>query len=90
MYSKFIPLIILVGLFLTGCEVQKTQDAKMPEVNVDVTEGQAPKYEVTPPKVDVGTTTTEVKVPQVDVTTETKQVEVPKVEVTPASEADKK
>ena len=66
---------------LIGCDVDKTQEGKMPQVHV--TEGQLPKYDVDGPEVEVGSTTKEVEVPDVDVDvhTDKKQMEVPTVDV---------
>ncbi|MEO8547454.1 MAG: hypothetical protein ABI422_03705 [Sphingomicrobium sp.] len=65
---------ILVGvscLSFTACNVEKTQEGKMPDVNVTTTDGQLPEYNVQGPEVNVGT--------------ENKTVEVPTIEVTPAN-----
>lgn len=65
---------ILMGascLSFTACNVEKTQEGKMPDVNVTTSGGQLPEYNVTGPEVNVGT--------------ENKVVEVPTVEVTPAN-----
>ena len=56
---------------LASCDVEKTQEGNMPEVEVKE-EGRLPKYDV--------------DAPEVDVTTETKEVEVPEVNVTPADQ----
>lgn len=72
---------------LAGCEVQKTQEGKLPDV--EVKDGQVPKYDVIPPDVNVTSDPATVKVPTgVDVKTEEKTIDVPKVEVTPAPETD--
>ncbi len=63
----------------TGCEVKKTQDAKAPDVDVSVKEGQMPKYDVDAADVKVGTKEAEVTVPKV--TTEKEKVTVPDVDV---------
>lgn len=84
-----LTLVTVSALALTfaGCEVQKTQEGKLPEV--EVKDGQIPKYDVIPPDVNVTTDPATIKVPtDVDVKTEEKTIEVPKVEVTPAPETD--
>ena len=48
---------------LTGCNVEKTQEGEMPDVEVSAEGGQLPEYEVETPEVDVGTKTVEVEVP---------------------------
>lgn len=67
---------------LTACEVRKTQDAKAPEI--EVKEGQLPKYDVDPAKVTVEPEKKEITVPEI--TTEKKTITVPDVDVTMPSE----
>ena len=55
----------LATFALSACDVEKTQDGKMPEVKVEG--GQMPKYDVDTVDVDVGTETKEVTVPTIDV-----------------------
>ncbi len=83
MKSKFIaPLLAAIFAFsLAACDVEKTQEGEMPDVDVSVDEGQAPKYDVDAPDVDVSTKEKEVEVPDVDVDMEKKKVTVPDVDV---------
>jgi hypothetical protein len=72
---------------LSACDVKKTQEGNVTLPKVEKTqEGNVtmPKYDVTAPKVDIGTTEKTVTVPTVK--TEEKKVEVPKVTVTPAKD----
>ena len=65
---------VLIGVACqsyTACNVEKTQDGELPDVNVTTNGGQLPEYNVETPTVNVGT--------------ENKTVEVPTVEVTPAN-----
>ena len=72
----------LLTVAATGCKVTKTQDGKMPEV--DVKGGQVPKYDVKGPKVDVKSETKQIDVPtDVTVKTKKKDIKVPEVSVTP-------
>lgn len=73
---------------LTACEVERTQEGEMP--NVDVDGGQVPKYEIEKtqegemPDVDVDggkMPKYNVKTPDVEIGTETKEVEVPTIDV---------
>lgn len=62
--------IILAGascLGLAACDVDKTENGQMPDVDVNVTSGELPEYNVTGPDVDVGTENTTVQVPTLDV-----------------------
>jgi hypothetical protein len=84
--SKKTALPLLVGAVLltvsaTGCKVSKTQDGKMPDVEVSTKGGQLPKYDVKTPTVDVSTEKRDVNVPTVK--TEKRKIKVPKVDVKP-------
>lgn len=69
-YMILAALTASAAFLFTSCEVEKTQEGEMPEVDVDVKAGQLPKYEVDAPEVDVKmkTKTIEIEVPDVDVT----------------------
>lgn len=54
-----------LALALVGCDVDQTQEGKMPDV--DVTEGQLPEYDVDTPDVDVEMEKEVIEVPDVDV-----------------------
>ncbi len=61
---------LLVGascLALVACNVDKTEDGNMPDVDVNVTGGDLPEYNVEGPTVNVGTENRTVEVPTVDV-----------------------
>jgi hypothetical protein len=76
---------LAVGMFgMTGCQVHKTQEGKMPDV--DVKGGQLPKYDVDAPDVDVHMEKKEITVPDVDVDVhkEKREIPVPDVDVHPA------
>jgi Cu/Ag efflux protein CusF len=70
---------------LASCRVKQTQEAKAPEV--EVKEGQMPKYDVDAAKVTIQPEEKEITVPKV--TTEQKTITVPDVDVTmPDDQAD--
>jgi len=75
-----LPLALVATLGLAGCRVQKTEDGKVPEVQVK--NGKLPKYDVETAKVEVKQQPVNVDVPKVEVKKETTQVNVPKVKVT--------
>ena len=63
-------LMMLAGasaLGLAACDVDQTKEAKAPDVDVNVSGGQVPEFNVTPPEVSVGTENRTVQVPDVDV-----------------------
>jgi len=55
------------GLALAACDVDQTQNAQLPDVDVNATGGQLPEFNVTTPEVSVGTENRTVQVPDVDV-----------------------
>ena len=61
-------LVATLGVAVAGCQVNKTQEGKLPEVKVSTTGAQLPEYNVEGPKVAVGSKTETVKVPTVKVT----------------------
>ncbi|YCM45566.1 hypothetical protein V2O64_05990 [Verrucomicrobiaceae bacterium 227] len=64
------PFVALTTAFaLTSCDVDKTADGEMPEVDVDVETkpGKLPEYDVEGPDVKTGTKKIEVEVPTIDV-----------------------
>ena len=52
---------------LGACDVDQTKEAEMPEVDVNVSGGQAPEFDVDAPEVNVGTENKTIEVPTVDV-----------------------
>jgi hypothetical protein len=78
----FLLSAALLTLATTGCKVTKTQEGKMPEV--EVKGGQVPKYDVKGPTVEMKSTTKQINVPtDVTVTTKKKDIKLPEVSVTP-------
>ena len=77
---------------LTGCDVKKTQEGEMPDIDVDVDAdgGQLPKYDVDAPDVDINVEEKDVKLPDVDVDvdTETHRIPVPDIDVHPADDKE--
>lgn len=93
---KIIRLItggaLALALFAGGCAVDQTKEAKAPDVDVQASSGQVPKYDVVKtqdgkmPSVDVDVKggqlpKYDVETADVDVGTETKTVDVPKAKV---------
>lgn len=54
-------------LVLSGCKVEQTEKAALPDVEVTAEGGNLPKYDVETAKVEVGTKTVEMEVPTADV-----------------------
>lgn len=62
-------------------DIDQTQEAKLPDVNVEVKGGQVPKFDVETGKVKVESEDVKIKVPEVKLKEET--VTVPTVKVEP-------
>lgn len=67
MKKSFALLAAVTALGLAACDVQKTKDGNMPDVDVNVSGGELPEYNVTTPDVDVRMENKTVQVPVVDV-----------------------
>lgn len=80
-----VVLVIAAGFYFI--DIDMTEEAELPEVEMDVEGGQAPEFDAETGDVDVGTTETEVTVPDVEVTTDEETVTVPDIDVEPAGEA---
>ncbi|TWT67058.1 hypothetical protein [Allorhodopirellula solitaria] len=85
MVKQFLSILFAGGLFVmtTGCDVEKTSEGRLPDVDVDVSgdPGAVPSYDVDAPDVDVSTEEEQVTVPDVDISTEEKTMEVPNVDI---------
>ena len=67
MKKILILLAAASGLGLAACDVDQTKNAQLPDVDVNVSGGQAPEFNVTGPEVNVGMENKTVQVPDVDV-----------------------
>lgn len=76
---KSTVLVAALGavLSLSACNVEKTQEGELPEVDVNAQSGQLPEYEVETADVDVGTQPATVEVPNVDVDVNTREATIP-------------
>ena len=80
--NKILTVLIGAGgLALAGCNVEQTEEAELPEIDVNATGGQMPEYDVEGPDVDVGTTNETVQVPELDVEMQNETVETPTIDV---------
>lgn len=79
-YLIIVPVLLLTLFLQASCNVEKTEEGKMPDVDIKVESGELPEYDVETPDIDIQTEEKTVTVPDVDL--EETQVEVPTVEVT--------
>ena len=77
-------VVIAAGVYMI--DIDQTQEARLPDVDVSVEGGQAPKFEANVGSIDVTQEEVTVEVPEVDVTMEEKTITVPGLEITPPEE----
>ena len=71
--SRWLIALVIIGLIVVAAfafgfvNVDQTRDARMPDVKVQTSGGQAPAFDVNTAEVDVGTRTEAIEVPTVDV-----------------------
>jgi hypothetical protein len=87
---KALLMATCLVLATVGCTVEQTEEGRMPDVDIDVEDGNLPKYDVDAPDVDVTVKDREIKVPDVDVDVdiEKKTVPVPDIDVHPADDKE--
>lgn len=68
-FQAFTAVAAVSFFALTSCKVDQTEEGSLPDVDVEVKEGNMPEFDVKGPDVAVGTKTKtiEVEVPAVDV-----------------------
>lgn len=67
MKKTLILLAAASGLGLAACDVDQTKNAQLPDVDLNVSGGQAPEFNVTGPEINVGMENKTIQVPDVDV-----------------------
>lgn len=90
-----IALLVIVGLVMAAfalglIDIDQTRGAKLPDVKVETSGGQAPAFDVNTANIDVGKKQETVKVPTVDVGSKDTQVTMPTISVDPAGDPNKK
>lgn len=82
--TLFGAIPVFVVACMLSCDVDKTREGEMPDVDVDVEGGQLPAYDVETPDVDVRGEERTIEVPDVDVDVDSEErtITVPDVDVT--------
>lgn len=77
-------LIPAFAFCMVGCDIDKTEEGRLPDVDVDVEGGKLPKYDVETADVEIGSKKAEITLPDVDVDVDTKkhEITVPDIDVT--------
>ncbi len=89
-----IALILIVGLVVAAfafgfINIDQVREGKAPTIKVETTGGEAPKFDVSTAKIDIGTKKEAVSVPTVDVGTKESSVTVPTISVQRADDPNK-
>ncbi len=84
-----IVLLVVLAFAFGLINVDQTKTAKLPDINVQASGGQAPAFDVNTAKIDVGSKKETVKVPDVQVGTKDTTVSLPTVSVTKADDTNK-
>ena len=87
---KKMTIAFLTIVFFNSCDVNKTKEGELPEVDITTEEGELPEYDVNWADVNVGTTTKTVEVPKVVIVMEEEEVEVPYLDVDMPGSDDEK
>ena len=90
-----IAIIVIVGLVVAAfalglVNIDQVQTAKLPDVKVETSGGQAPAFDVDTADIAIGTKDATVEVPTVDVGTKDTSVTVPTISIDAVGDADKK
>lgn len=75
--------ILVIGVLAIGCRVEKTEEGRMPSVDVDP--GALPNYEVETPDIDVELEERTITVPRIEVTMPSERDAQPQQEPSPAA-----
>ena len=82
---KVLALALMLITPLVACTVEQTEEAELPEVDVDVEGGNLPEFDVDAAEIEVGLEDETVTVPTVDVDVDTGSkdvtVKVPDVDI---------
>ncbi|NSX55910.1 hypothetical protein [Parasulfitobacter algicola] len=80
-----IAVVAVAAVAFYMVDIDQTEEARLPDVSIDIEGGQIPEYEAEVGSISVGETTVEVEVPEVQVTTNTEEVTIPTLNVSPPS-----
>lgn len=81
-----IAAIALFGFYMV--DIDQTQEARLPDVDVSVEGGQAPEFDADVGEISMGEKEVDVEVPEVDVRTRTETVSVPTLNMEPPADDD--
>ncbi len=80
-YRKTVMLLATFSFLTFACSVDKEESGEMPEVEMDVEDGNIPEYDVDWANVEVSTREKKVKVPKVIMVMEETEVDIPYINI---------
>ena len=83
-----IGFLSTAALGLAACDVDKTEEGELPDVDVSVDGGELPNYEVETADVELKQKKSTVTVPDVDVDTEEREITVPDIDIEMPGESE--
>lgn len=86
-----IAIVVIVALVVAAfafglIDIDQTKEAKLPDVDVSTSGGQAPAFDVDTADVSVGSEKTTIDVPTVDVGTKEESISLPTIDVDKAGD----
>lgn len=90
-----IALVVVVALVVAAfafglVDIDQVKEAKVPDIKVETSGGQAPAFDVNTADVKLGSTQETIETPTIDVGTKESTIEVPTISVDKAGDPDKK
>ncbi|MEL6957963.1 MAG: hypothetical protein AAGL89_03300 [Pseudomonadota bacterium] len=83
--GTIVALGVVVAVVAVGAtymiDIDQTQEAQLPDVNVTVEGGQMPEFDADVGSIEIGTEETTVSVPEIEVTMEETTVDVPFIDI---------
>lgn len=76
-----IAAVAVIAFAVFMIDVDQTQEAALPDVDINVEGGQLPEFDAEVGSISVGETEVEVEVPDVEITTNTETVTVPTLNI---------
>lgn len=75
--------VVAIAAAVYMIDVDQTEEARLPDVDVSVEGGNLPEFDVEVGSVEMGTTTESVTVPDIDIDTREAEVTLPTIDVNP-------
>ncbi|RVT82624.1 hypothetical protein DXV76_15400 [Rhodobacteraceae bacterium CCMM004] len=84
--AAVVAIAVAAGFYFI--DIEQTQEARLPDVDVNVEAGELPEFDVQTGSISLTEEQVDVTVPEVEVTTTEKTLTVPSLNIEPAPEGD--